>query len=98
MDDWKVGDLAECIDDDWGCGDDIPPFCPVKGNLYRVTDIENPTCCEVHRNHLYLEFGAVCTGTTFIALQFRKVTPRHEPCSAEFREQIKNLSRAPEPV
>lgn len=90
MDDWNVGDLAECIDDNWGEGDDGPPYCPVKGRLYRVTEVESPTCCEVHRPHIYLCFGDVSNDAIFISTSFRKVTPRDEPCSEEFRAMLKD--------
>lgn len=42
--DWEIGNLAECIDDDWGDeNDDIR--LPIMGGQYIVSAVDGPAFC-----------------------------------------------------
>lgn len=96
--DWRAGDLAECVDGCW-----VPPMAvdiPVLGSIYRVT--------AVYIGHdvrdgspiwsLRLEGMNARPYSGYIASAFRKVTPLHEAATAEFRAELRDRLKPKAPV
>lgn len=88
--DWRAGDLAVCIDDNWV---DCPPTAPSLGDLLRVTGVYDATNI-VHNVRVYaLTF--VGLGGYFATTGFRKVRPDVTAAETEFTALIKRLGKSP---
>jgi len=89
---WSVGDLAECINDQWGNyprGLNERP--PVLGEIRRVTSIRfyRPR----FKQKSYLVFA--CPLQSYFAGNFRKILHIHEPAEASFEALIRRTIKAP---
>lgn len=77
--DWQAGDLALCVDDTW------EPYGPgpVKDKIYRVQGVKPGRL----RHSGLPAWGLNLAGWDdwWDAMQFRKVRPDAEECSAEFK-------------
>lgn len=90
--DWRVGDLAECIASRWADSDSADP---VKGEIRRVSGIIDGVNDRYAVRVLALSFegyGAESWCTT----GFRKIRPLHEPAEEEFTALIKRPVRTKE--
>lgn len=92
--DWKAGDLALCLRDDWGGKGAhwFPTPWPVAGTIYRVKTVEVVPCIlnqRIHGEGLNLE-GCPQWWSSH---SFRKIKPDATACSAGFREAIKILTK-----
>ena len=83
--DWKPGDLAECIRDNWiePSGND-----PKVGDIFRVRRVNDAT------NHLnvraiFLFFDGRTGRTGYSSTAFRKVRHTYEPADRSFIEKLK---------
>lgn len=92
--DWKAGDLAVCIDDDWTSAA-AQVAKPALGDVNRVTGIEDEFATydpNVRAYFLCLEgYGS----TSFQTQMFRKAVEDAEPAEAEFTLLIKRPVRKP---
>lgn len=81
--DWKVGDLAVCVETRLPRMDDIDP---TEGAMLRVSAI-----CE---GGLFLHFEGKPQDRHWLAAHFRKVRPDTEPAADEaWVEQLRHLRR-----
>lgn len=90
--DWRVGDLAECISDDraWKTlPGDVPP---ARGRIFMVSGIIIGFSLSDGRPMFGLRFRGF--RGHWEAGQFRKIVQHHEPASAEFIAEM----RAKRPV
>lgn len=96
--DWRPGDLAQCIADDWiiPTGED-----PKIGDILRVTKVldltgDYPNAGRVRFYALRFEGKRWQGGWETAA--FRKLRPVLEPAEEEFTNLIKRPVRQPQPV
>ncbi|MFA7604510.1 MAG: hypothetical protein WCY29_16040 [Novosphingobium sp.] len=89
--DWRAGDIAECINTrGWFKAGVAPTPGPVCGELYRVAEVKHGSCgCEACRRRPYLSFSAFA-GEYWDAAGFRKITPRAD---AAERAEVDVLAR-----
>lgn len=92
--DWRVGDLAECVEQKGWSQDDTgqPIDGPEKGDILTVLEVE-PRRTNLRGDGWYLGFAAY--PMRFLAATgFRKVPPISTEASAEFTAKIKALRPA----
>lgn len=88
--DWRVGDLAECIGDGpWDCGDTKPEL----GDICRVSAVVDAVGTRTNTRNYYL--GFVGLHNRFCCTSFRKILPLHTAADAEFTALIKRPVRKP---
>ena len=90
--DWKIGDLAECISGDCGWQDfktDRMTIGPATGDLLRVADISLGNY-RGNKENLYLSFS-IFKNESYESIHFRKVPPIEE-CE-QLNEFIKNSNK-----
>lgn len=80
MTDWQIGDLAECIRDDWENPDaPIIPTAPKIGDQRMVvdTDVAISFCSDCRRSHAMLGLSFIGgDGWYWQADRFRKIEPK----------------------
>lgn len=80
MTDWQIGDLAECIRDDWESpGGAIEPTRPRIGDKRMVvdTDLVSEYCVECQRSHAKLGLSFIGgDGWFWESTRFRKIEPK----------------------
>lgn len=93
---WRIGDLAECVNDEWNVpANRLHESPPVIGEIRRVTAV---------RMHLSFWRGATffltfaCPDQAYYAPYFRKIVQDHSACDVGFKALIKRTTRQPEPV
>lgn len=89
--DWRVGDLAVCVEDNWSPG----VVGPRAGEISRVVDVYPGLCARTGMPGWGLRFAGYHEG--FGAICFRKVQPDAEPAEASFAEFLTRMlpKRAP---
>lgn len=87
VDDWQVGDLGECIEDDWAYFWPCNPRC---GDLVRVAQVYSVG------GGRFLRLVGKPPIYGWAAKGFRKITPKNEECAQEFREWLKNKISQPD--
>lgn len=91
--DWKVGDLAICIEqaENWILhpGSDVP----TQGTSYRVTRLFQDVGYH-DPDHIHWFIALKDMNNAYTAFSFRKVRQDEEECTTEFAETIKNLKPA----
>lgn len=84
--DWRRGDLAECISEEGF--NPVSDYDPKFGDILRVTGIKDG----VDRTGRYILYGLGFEGkphdTFWITTAFRKLRPVNEPASEDFIKQI----------
>lgn len=85
-DNWELGDLAECINDDWG--DDIPASSPLpaRGDKLMVSGVKN-----IRLNgdaYVVLTFISIGPDYRYWAEHFRKINPKGEDQRIPTREAV----------
>ena len=91
---WKVGDLGECVRDDWHGPVSIPADVPRVGDLVKVHAIH---WLDDHDHHLFLVVKPDVTWQ-LAASHFRKIVIQHEPAKTCFAEAMRDLLPKPVPV
>jgi hypothetical protein len=87
-DDWKVGDLAVCVDARPNCVTGQANPCKL-GAVYTVERIVFDTSGVMGLGLVGVEFPN-CSLNADVATRFRKIRPdEHEPCEEEFRILLK---------
>lgn len=100
-DDWRPGDLAECLVHPlrWAR---MTPHNPGRGDILRVTDVRD----EIGYGHgqmvrcIFLSFEGKPDDLSWESKCFRKIRPTYEPADRSFIERLKNglPVRMPDPV
>lgn len=92
--DWKPGDLAECIDDGWSHPN---PHCPKVGDVLRVSAVLTGITQD-SRLIYALKFVGKPGTEAFETVCFRKLRPVQEPAEAKWAQWLKDTLRTPEHV
>jgi hypothetical protein len=88
--DWRVGDLAECINGSWL---NDPPHSPQPPSIYRVREIDEGVTADGSAIIVALNLEGLsdwwgCTG-------FRKLRPTIEAADAAFTADLRDCLRTP---
>lgn len=94
--DWTVGDLAECIADNWSKQDF--PGNPRVGDVLRVSGVTEGIA--LGSNHLIIALGFESKQANLYwdCTSFRKLRPALDPAEDEFTVWLKDRIRTGEPV
>ena len=92
--DWRVGDLAECIVGDWDPGS---PHDPRLGERLRVSGLRDGVSATGYCRAYFLLFEGKPQNYSWINLGFRKLRPSIEPASEEFRRELKDRLKTRQP-
>jgi hypothetical protein len=96
-DDWAPGDVAVCVDGDWGPW--APIFSPTEGSMYRVLDLAINTCPRHGPKALFLELREVGRGEYWCSAHFKKLRKGDELITQVVRKSMpKEKEREPELV
>jgi hypothetical protein len=94
-DDWQVGDLAECLNED---GWESAVTGPALHQILPVTRIAHGTLVNTNGRTAWGLHFARFPGIFYHSAQFRRIRPVHEPCEARFAEEIRRLGTVKKPV
>lgn len=93
--DWKPGDLAECIADNWCLSN---PHSPKVGDVLRVSRVQEGLGV-ANRALIYgLGFEGKPANAHWETTCFRKLRPVQEPAEAKWAQWLKDTLRTPEHV
>lgn len=97
--DWRVGDLAVCLADNWMLAS---PFNPKAGDLLRVAAIDRaPGIYEPEKIIIGLGFEGKPVGAFWHNIRFRKAQTDREPATKSLSEMIRRQGvtpKQPQPV
>ena len=94
--DWRAGDLAECIESGWQHPND--PHHPKVGDVLRVSAITDGPCVCVGRPAALitgLRFEGKPQNRAWHCRSFRKLRPVHTAADVAFTALIRRTRRAP---
>lgn len=93
--DWRVGDLARCVDDEWLPKDAIDPKI---NDVLRVSEVMEGQCETGPILMFGLRFEGKPSNRAWAALAFRKIRQVQTAADQSFREWLREALRRPASV
>jgi len=90
--DWQIGDLAKCVEDDWvDCGS----LAPSVGQIYRVSDVYEGLVWQENAISIGLSLEGFDQINAWRCTAFQKLRPEIKAADAKFTAAIKNGKPVP---